>query len=222
MPPKDAARKTEEDCGDPAAPAVGEFPTLQAALKQRGPVQPQIKQKGSRGDDPSEKQGTRCPCGSFQLAGGFNHRTMRLKQKQPERGDDGCACQIEEPLERIDPKQVRDGQFFLARQEKWAHRFASAAEKENGREASERHGVNRPEVRGPQVSLEHFPAQRTQRVTGVDSDNRKDQKEGVSIANCDPKSCPAEITEMHHPAGPINRVSECEQDNQDDKKLPRR
>src|SRR5260370_4051539 len=76
---------------------------------------------------------------------------MRLKQKQPERGDDGCACQIEEPLERIDSKQVRDGQFFLARQEKWAHRFASAAEKENGREASESHSVNRPEVRGPQV-----------------------------------------------------------------------
>src|SRR5260370_34766201 len=92
----------------------------------RVPVQPQINQKRSRGDNPSEKQETRCPCVSIKLAGGFNHRNMRLKQKQPERGDDGCACQIEEPLERIDSKQVRDGQFFLARQEKWAHRFASA------------------------------------------------------------------------------------------------
>src|SRR5260370_6640081 len=78
----DAARKTEEDCGNLAAPAVGEFPTLQAALKQRGPVQPQIKQKGSRGDDPSEKQGTRCPFGSFQLADGLNHGTLRFKQKK--------------------------------------------------------------------------------------------------------------------------------------------
>src|SRR5260370_8470272 len=93
----DAARKTEEDCGDLAAPAVGEFPTLQAALKQRGPVQPQIKQKGSRGDDPSEKQGTRCPCGSFQLAAGFNHMTTRLKKKHPQPAANTSAFQIKNP-----------------------------------------------------------------------------------------------------------------------------
>src|SRR5260370_6309657 len=95
----DAARKTEEDCGNLAAPAVGEFPTLQAALKQRGPVQPKIKQKGSRGDDPSEKQGTRCSCGSFQLAGGFHHRAMRLKPKQTQRGDEGG------PFHKLKPPQ---------------------------------------------------------------------------------------------------------------------
>src|SRR5947208_20034 len=109
--------------------------------------------------------------------------TASLEEEESDGGNNGGAGQIEQTFECINSKQVRDGQSFFARQQQRPHRFAGTAKKENGRKASERHRVNRSEARRPQVSLEDFPAQRTQRVAGIDSDNRKNQQERIGVAD---------------------------------------
>src|SRR5260370_5827365 len=154
-----AAREAEKDCGDPAALAVRDHPPLQAPLEQSGSVPPQIQQKCRSADDRSEKQRARGPCRGFQLAAGVSHMAVRLKQEQPDRGNDGGTRQIEQPFERIDSKQVRNGQLLLAREKERPHGFAGAPKKENRREACEGHRVNRSETRGAQIPLANSPPQ---------------------------------------------------------------
>jgi len=98
-----------------------------------------------------------------------------------DRGNDRGACQVEQAFERINSKEVRNGQLFFARQQQGPHRLTGAAKKENSSEACERHRVNRAEARRAQIPLENFPAERTQRVAGVDGNNRKNQKEGLAL-----------------------------------------
>src|SRR6266436_3394491 len=126
--------------------------------------------------------------------------TARLKQEQPDRGNDRGACQVEQAFERINSKEVRNGKLFFARQQQGPHRLTGAAKKENSSEACERHRVNRAEARRAQIPLENFPAERTQRVARVDGNNRKNQKEGIGVADGMEQFCPAEIRKMDHPA----------------------
>src|SRR4029077_16207090 len=96
-----------------AATAFRYHPALQDASKQRGSMQPQIYQENDRAHYPDEEQRARGPGSGFELAGSAAHRTARLKQQQPDRRDDGGARQIKKPFERIDSKEVGDGQVFL-------------------------------------------------------------------------------------------------------------
>src|SRR5260370_42257162 len=128
--------------------------------------------------------------------------TARLKQEQPDRGNDGGACQIEKPLERIDSKQVRNGQLFLAREKQWPHGFSRASQEKHRRKAGQRHCINRSEARRTQVSLKDFPAERAQRVARIDGQHGKNQKEWIRMANRLKQLGPAEISKMHHRALP--------------------
>src|SRR5690349_4612599 len=148
--------------------------------------------------------------------------TVRLEQEESDRDDESRARQVEQAFKRINSKQVRNGQLFFARQQQRPHRFTGAAKKKDSGEARERHRVNRPETRGAQISLEHFPAQRTQRVTGVDGDNGKNQQEGIGIADGMEQLCPAKIRKIDHSARTVDDKPQQQQSNQDGKKLPRR
>ena len=148
--------------------------------------------------------------------------TVCLEQEESDRGDDCRACQIEQAFERINSKEIGNGQLFFARQQQRPYRFTGAAKKKDSRKARERHRVNRPETRGAQISLEDFPAQRTQRVTGVDGDDGKNQQEGIGIADGVEQLCPAKIRKIDHSARTADDKPQQQQSNQDDKKLPRR
>src|SRR5260370_345539 len=75
-----AAREAEKDSGNLGAPAVRAHPTLQAALEQRGSVQPQIYQEYDRADYAGEKNGRPCKM------------KQRLEREKSERVAKGKPC----------------------------------------------------------------------------------------------------------------------------------
>src|SRR6266404_7852150 len=133
---------------------------------------------------------------------------LGLKQQQPDRRDYRRAGRIEQALEDVDSEHAGHRQFFFASQQERTDRLAGASQQEDGRKTRQRHRIDIPEMRWAEILLKHFPAQRTQRVTPVDGNNRNGEQEEISIAQSVKKFRSTEIAKMKKAARAVNNKNQ--------------
>ena len=81
----------------------------------------------------------------------------------------------------------------------------------------QRPGVGVGEIRGTEVSAEPLPANRTDRVTAVDSNQAKQKKADIGLADAEDKLLPREVRQVNLVAGLIGERHQCRQNQQSNK-----
>ena len=115
-----------------------------------------------------------------------------LEQKEANGGDHRCACRVKEPFQRIDPERVGNRQAFFLREQKRSDGFSRSAQQKYGGKSGQRHAVNIAEVGRPKMPGKTHPAQRPQRVTGINRANGEQQQRYVRLPHCRQQFCATE------------------------------
>src|SRR5689334_11627725 len=89
----------------------------EAALQKRHAVEAEIDKERDRHQNPERKDEPGGLGRPPQSLCDVSHVVARLKEQKPNRGDNGEAGSIEEPLEQIDPEHSGDWKLLFARQE---------------------------------------------------------------------------------------------------------
>ena len=206
------ARKTEKDARNAGAPAVRRKPSFHATLEHSGAVKAKINEAGNRGDGEDRESSAggastlfkgRASTPSFEMVGGFKNKEANCRE-------DSGASGVENALEGVDTKSVREGNVVFAGDEQWTDGLSSPSEKKESAEAGEVHRVDVPEARAANVSLELLPAKSADSVTDINGQDRKKEVKIVGAANGVPELNAAKLTEVENSTRTIEQEGDDE------------
>src|SRR5713226_9009404 len=127
----------------------------------------QVDEQGSCRKNSQDKKRCCWSCRFLQGPGCFAALAVHPESKERDCCNHSHARKIKYSLQQIDTKHTRYGQLFFSRQQKRPYRLTRPAQQLQRRKSRERHLVDIPETRSPQVLLKYFPTKRPQCITQV-------------------------------------------------------